>query len=107
MANRQSTPSPSSPTTITNNNNNNNKAEETPFASSLRRILLAVSMIREDIQYCQGMNQLAGFLLLVVMDEERAFWILAAILQNLFPKGYFDQTLSGARIDQVSDRFNL
>lgn len=75
--------------------------EETPFASSLRRILLAVSVIREDIQYCQGMNKLAAFLLIVVMEEEKVFWILAAILQNMFPEGYFDKTLSGARIDQV------
>ena len=60
-----------------------------------------MSVIREDIQSCQGMNKLAAFLLLVVMDEEKVFWILAAILQNIFPDGYFDNTLSGARIDQV------
>ena len=60
-----------------------------------------MSVIRDDIQYCQGMNKLAAFLLIVVMEEEKVFWILAAILQNMFPEGYFDHTLSGARIDQV------
>lgn len=28
--------------------------EEAPFTESLRRILLAISVVREDIQYCQG-----------------------------------------------------
>ena len=32
--------------------------EEAPFTESLRRILLAISVVREDIQYCQGMNLL-------------------------------------------------
>ena len=30
--------------------------EEPPLVSSLRRVLLAISVIRDDIQYCQGMN---------------------------------------------------
>ena len=75
--------------------------EEAPFLESLRRILLAISVIREDIQYCPGMNFLAALLLIVVMEEEKVFWILAAILQYLFPPNYFDSTMSGARIDEV------
>lgn len=75
--------------------------EEAPFTESLRRILLGISVVREDIQYCQGMNLLAGLLLVVIMEEEKAFWTLAAILQYVFPVGYFDATLSGARVDEV------
>ncbi|KAK8831235.1 hypothetical protein WA577_003405, partial [Blastocystis sp. JDR] len=74
--------------------------EEPPFVSSLRRVLLAVSVVREDIQYYQGMNLLAGWLLIVMMDEEKAFWTLAALLQYSFPEQYFDTTLSGVRVDE-------
>ena len=69
--------------------------------SALRRILLAISVVCDDIPYCQGMNLLAGFLLVVIMEEETVFWTLAAILQFTFPPHYFDETLSGARIDAV------
>lgn len=78
--------------------------EKAPFTESLRRILLAISVVREDIQYCQGMNLLGGLLLIVIMEEEKAFWTLAAILQYVFPVGYFDTTLSGARVDEVGYR---
>ena len=78
--------------------------EEAPFTESLRRILLAISVVREDIQYCQGMNLLGGLLLIVIMEEEKAFWTLAAILQYVFPVGYFDTTLSGAQVDEVGYR---
>lgn len=75
--------------------------EEAPFLERLRRILLAISTIREDIQYFPGMNLLAGFLLIVIMEEEKTFWTLAALLQYTFPPSYFDATLSGAWIDEV------
>ena len=78
--------------------------EKAPFTESLRRILLAISVVREDIQYCQGMNLLGGLLLIVIMEEEKAFWTLAAILQYVFPVGYFDTTLSGAQVDEVGYR---
>ena len=75
--------------------------EEAPFIQSLQHILLAISVIRDDIQYFTGMNLLAGLLLIVVMEEEKAFCILAAMLQYTFPPNYFDSTLSGVRIDEV------
>lgn len=75
--------------------------EEAPLAASLRRVLLAISVLREDIGYCQGFNLLAGFLLIVMMDEEKVFWTLAGLLQYVFPSGYFDSSLSGARVDEV------
>ena len=38
------------------------------------------------------------------MDEEKAFWTLAALLQYSFPEQYFDTTLSGVRVDEVRER---
>ena len=41
----------------------------------------------------------AALLLLVQHDDEKAFWTLAAILEHLFPRDYFNEKLTGARID--------
>ena len=49
------------------------------------------------------MNFLAGWLLIVMNDEEKAFWTLAALLQYSFPEQYFDGTLSGVRVDEVKE----
>ena len=77
------------------------REEEAPYVASLRRILLASSVVCEDFTYCQGMNLLAALLLVVILDEETTFWTFVGLLQYSFPSHYFDETLSGARIDAV------
>lgn len=77
------------------------RTEEAPYVASLRRILLASSVVCEDFTYCQGMNLLAALLLVVILDEETTFWTFVGLLQYSFPQHYFDETLSGARIDAV------
>lgn len=47
----------------------------------LGRVLRAYSCKDEEIGYCQGMNFVTG-VLLMEMDEERAFWTLYAMLNN-------------------------
>lgn len=74
--------------------------KEPPYVGMLRSILYAISNVREDIQYCQGLNYIAGLLLLVQNDDEKAFWTLFAIMEHLFPKDFFNEQLTGARIDQ-------
>lgn len=74
--------------------------KEPPYVGMLRSILFAVSNVREDIKYCQGLNYIAGLLLLVQNDEEKAFWTLVAIMDHLFPKDFFNEQLTGARVDQ-------
>jgi len=60
---------------------------------SLRRILLAYSNMSPDVGYCQGMNYIAGFLLLVAQNgdfraspspeiEEETFWMLHALMDS-------------------------
>ena len=73
---------------------------ETPYTDMLRSMLYALSHYRADIKYCQGFNYIAALLLLVQHDDEKAFWTLAAILEHLFPRDYFNEKLTGARIDQ-------
>lgn len=36
----------------------------------------------------QGMNFIAGYLLLVTKDEEKSFWLLEALLGRILPGGF-------------------
>ena len=67
------------------------EGKEPPYVIMLRSILYATANIRSDIKYCQGLNYIAGLLLLVQNDDEKAFWTLIAIMEHLFPKDYFNE----------------
>jgi hypothetical protein len=67
--------------------------------NSLRTILRAYALRNPDIGYCQSMNYI-GALLLLHMNEKEAFWTLAALLEDILPKDYYDTTMIGARVDQ-------
>ena len=56
--------------------------EEGEGRERLRRILLAASH-HTGYAYLQGMNFLAGFLLLVLESEQEAFWVFACLLRSL------------------------
>ena len=68
--------------------------------AKLRRVLVAFSWYHPDVGYCQGLNRLAAIALLF-LDEEDAFWCLAAIVQHTLPQDYFDKSLLGSQTDQV------
>lgn len=71
---------------------------EAVLIKSLRRVLTAFSVFQPKIGYCQSLNFLAG-LLLLFMDEEKAFWMLVIITQRYLP-GVHEITLEGVNIDQ-------
>jgi hypothetical protein len=75
-----------------------NAGEETILIRSLRRVLTAFSVYMPKIGYCQSLNFLAGMLLLF-MDEERAFWMLVIITQRYLP-GVHEVNLEGVNVDQ-------
>lgn len=56
---------------------------------ALRRTLAAYALHNPEVGYCQGMNFVAG-LLLMFMDEEDAFYCLSVIVEDILP-GYFSQ----------------
>ncbi|CAI5491463.1 unnamed protein product [Closterium sp. Naga37s-1] len=66
---------------------------------ALRRLLVAYSRRNRALGYCQGMNFLAG-LLLLLMPEENAFWTLTAIVDELF-RGYYSDEMVEAQVDQL------
>ncbi|KAL5106510.1 USP6 N-terminal-like protein [Taenia crassiceps] len=53
-----------------------------PRQQVLFRILAAYSMYNTEVGYCQGMSDIAGMLLIYIMDEEEAFWALAQLLDG-------------------------
>ncbi|KAI5706397.1 hypothetical protein M8J75_007772 [Diaphorina citri] len=65
----------------------------------LRRILRALAWLFPDIGYCQGTGMIAASLLLL-MEEEEAFWTLSAIVEDLLPASYYTPNLIGIQADQ-------
>ena len=72
---------------------------DTEGTKRLRRVLYTTAWTLPEIGYCQGMGMLVAMLLLV-MEEEEAFWSLRAILLRLIPRDYYSSTLLGAMTDQ-------
>ncbi|XP_028626091.1 TBC1 domain family member 2A isoform X2 [Grammomys surdaster] len=70
------------------------------FPDKLRRVLLAFSWQNPTIGYCQGLNRLAAIALLVLEDEESAFWCLVAIVETILPAEYYSKTLTASQVDQ-------
>jgi len=57
-------------------------------------VLLAFSCHNRATGYCQSLNFVAGFLLLVLPSEETAFYALVRIVEELCP-GYYAASLQG------------
>lgn len=87
------------PRTLTNNTDfYTNKGKE-----RLRKVLVAFVGKYEDLGYTQGLNMVAGYLLLAIPAEEDAFWVLCNMVENFFPPNYFsrDMPMSGPLADSV------
>lgn len=68
---------------------------------SLTRVLTAFTFFSPGIGYCQSLGLLAAFILLVVDNEEEAFWLLATVVNEYFPESVYDPVLDGAQIEQA------
>ncbi|XP_038026383.1 TBC1 domain family member 2A [Anas platyrhynchos] len=86
------------PRTLTNNKYFSSPTSQ--LIPKLRRVLLAFSWHNPAIGYCQGLNRLAAVALLVLEDEESAFWCLVHIVENLMPADYYSDTLITSQVDQ-------
>ncbi|XP_037954161.1 growth hormone-regulated TBC protein 1-A [Teleopsis dalmanni] len=52
----------------------------------LFNILIAYAHHNREVGYCQGLNYIAGLLLIVTDDEEKSFWLLKHIVENIVPQ---------------------
>lgn len=64
----------------------------------LFNILIAFSNYDRRVGYCQGINYIAGIILLVTKDEEATFWLLKHLIQEVTPN-YHIKTMSGLVTD--------
>ena len=62
------------------------------------RILYTYAKRNMEMGYCQGINFIVYYLLEMKFSEERAFWILAYLVEHLIPKGYY-----GNMVPVISD----
>ncbi|KAF2422403.1 TBC-domain-containing protein [Tothia fuscella] len=67
----------------------------------LQDVLVAYAHFNPTIGYSQGLNIIAGNLLLMLPSSEDVFWLLVAIIDNILPQEYYNQngSISGAIID--------
>src|SRR5690606_1501384 len=65
----------------------------------LKRVLVAYSWYNTSVGYCQGMNFVAA-LFLLLMDEESAFWLLSAIVDDIVPD-YYAPVMIGCKADTI------
>lgn len=67
-----------------------NPAFDQECRDALQRILLAYSCLNIEVGYCQGMNFVAGLLLLVSgCCEEEAFWAFVCLMENCNLSGFY------------------
>ena len=79
-----------------------NKTKKDNDEKSLYNILKAFWNIDEEIGYCQGMNYISGFLLLITdFDEKSAFFLLLSIFSETFIKrSKYNFSLRGLFIEE-------
>ncbi|KAL4925121.1 TBC domain-containing protein [Aspergillus undulatus] len=71
-----------------------------PGVTKLKEVLLAYARRNPEVGYCQGMNLIAGSLLLITPTAEDTFWLLTSMIEVILPKHYYDHGLLASRADQ-------
>ena len=83
---------------LKDNNHFNCTDERNDYQPYLLHVLAAYAEDNKSIGYCQGMNYIAGTLLLITNEEDSTFWLLKTLIENILPQ-YYSKTLSGLMID--------
>ncbi|XP_072300142.1 growth hormone-regulated TBC protein 1-A-like isoform X1 [Eucyclogobius newberryi] len=73
---------------------------ESCLQKALFNVLVAYGHHNKAVGYCQGMNFIAGYLILITKDEEKSFWLLDALLGRILPD-YYSPAMLGLRTDQA------
>ncbi|XP_066147154.1 growth hormone-regulated TBC protein 1-A-like isoform X1 [Euwallacea fornicatus] len=64
----------------------------------LYHVLATFAHQNPEVGYCQGLNYIAGLILLVTKDETVTFWLLKTLVDEILPK-YYVKTMSGLLTD--------
>uniref|UniRef100_A0AAY4C770 Growth hormone-regulated TBC protein 1 n=1 Tax=Denticeps clupeoides TaxID=299321 RepID=A0AAY4C770_9TELE len=74
-------------------------SSEECLQAALYNVLRAFGLHNKEVGYCQGMNFIAGYLIIITKDEEKSFWLLDALLGRILPD-YYTTSMLGLRVDQ-------
>ena len=80
------------------NNTHFDSTKPNNMQRNLYNVLLAFSNSNQTIGYCQGLNYIAGLLLLVTKEEEATFWLLKTLLEQKLPD-YYTASMPGLLTD--------
>ncbi|KAL1499441.1 hypothetical protein AB1Y20_011645 [Prymnesium parvum] len=69
------------------------------FLQSVKHVLLAYAARNPEVAYCQGMNFVCAAILMVVPEEEPAFWALCYLAEEVLVDHYV-QSMIGHKVDQ-------
>ncbi|XP_055464407.1 growth hormone-regulated TBC protein 1 isoform X2 [Psammomys obesus] len=75
------------------------KTAEPCLQKTLYNVLLAYGLHNQAVGYCQGMNFIAGYLILITKNEEESFWLLDALVGRILPD-YYSPAMLGLKTDQ-------
>ncbi|KAI8430146.1 hypothetical protein MSG28_000535 [Choristoneura fumiferana] len=72
--------------------------KEANHQTHLFNILIAYAHNNRVVGYCQGLNYIAGLLLLSTKSEEVSFWLLKVLVEKILPD-YYTKTMDGLIVD--------
>ncbi|XP_058682455.1 growth hormone-regulated TBC protein 1 isoform X1 [Poecile atricapillus] len=75
------------------------KTADPCLQNALYNVLVAYGHHNKAVGYCQGMNFIAGYLILITKNEEESFWLLDALIGRILPD-YYSPAMLGLKTDQ-------
>lgn len=75
------------------------KSSDPCLQKALYNVLVAYGHHNPAVGYCQGMNFIAGYLIIITKDEEKSFWLMDALLGRILPD-YYTPAMLGLKMDQ-------
>ncbi|XP_025780314.1 growth hormone-regulated TBC protein 1 isoform X1 [Herpailurus yagouaroundi] len=75
------------------------KSADPCLQKTLYNVLVAYGRHNQGVGYCQGMNFIAGYLVLITKSEEKSFWLLDALVGRILPD-YYSPAMLGLKTDQ-------
>ncbi|XP_025051899.1 protein ADP-ribosylarginine hydrolase-like protein 1 isoform X3 [Alligator sinensis] len=75
------------------------KTADPCLQQTLYNVLVAYGHHNKAVGYCQGMNFIAGYLILITKNEEESFWLLDALIGRILPD-FYSPEMMGLKTDQ-------